>query len=238
MLIIAAAMAGASLGSCPIHFTSGRHADRPIATAPLYPSSMADDVHRPGFNGRLFVTRPIIGPGHGPYAVAEGSPGASHYGAFDQQDATVYVRVGHTAIGINAWERHGKRGLAHLENARQFWLYERGYTGGVRTFVNDTVTFGAPRERVVREASAAPAGPASTPSAREIRPRATITVPADVPRAKSRIRVRSAHTGATIAALPGDGPARVSLPGLPGAAARPSAAPDAARAPTVIVRAE
>jgi hypothetical protein len=169
---------------------------------------MVDDVNRPGFNGRLFITRPVIGGMQGPWAVAEGEPGASYYGAFDNQDAMLFARVGHTTIGISPWQRLDLEGLRHIERARAFWLQERGYTGGVRTFVNDAVIWKhaetpAPAPQAdAGDAKAKPAAPA------KIEPRATIRVPEDVPRVKHRIRVQGVDPGVTRAAAP----VRVSLP--------------------------
>ena len=43
----------------------------------LFSAGMADDVRRPGYNGRVWVSRPIIGGiQQGPYAIDSGSPGA------------------------------------------------------------------------------------------------------------------------------------------------------------------
>lgn len=212
MIVALAAIAtSTSLGQVnELYIRKGDH--RPIATAAPYPAGMVDDVRRPGFNGRMWVTRPIIG-GMDAWAVDEGAPGASAYGAFDRQDTDVQVRVLHTVIGVNAWESIDKPGLAHLEQARQFWLREQGYTGGVRTFVNDAVLWNHPQGRETREAAATPR-PAVNPliePAGEIQPRATIRVPAEWPRTH-RIRVEATAPGASIASLPGNGPARVSLP--------------------------
>ena len=113
--------------------------DRPLATPVLYPPSMVDSVHRPGFNGRLNMTRPVIGGHDGPYATVTGSPGADYYGAWGAEDQVVWARAGHLAVGINPWQRIPDAGLQHFEHARITWLRERGYVGGVRTLVNDAV---------------------------------------------------------------------------------------------------
>lgn len=199
---LAVMMAGTGLGV----YTpggDGQYDYRPIATYPSYPLNMVDDVRRPGFNGRLYVTRPIMGGMEGPWAVAETDPGASYYGAYDNQDAHVYVRVGQAAIGINAWERIDHPGLRHLESARQFWLHENNYTDGVRTFVNDATLWG-------RHEARQDAGQASAPG--PIEPRATFRVREDMPRGRSRIRVQNDSAAGTLAGLPGGGPVRVSWP--------------------------
>lgn len=171
---------------------------RPIATSAPYASGIVDDVHRPGFNGKLWVTRPIIGGMQGPYATEE-SLLADRYGAFGDSDQVVYARVGSLAVGIHPFEQICQNGLRRFEEARSFWLREQGYTGGVRTFVNDAYIFmkddGSPRAE-------APAKP---------EPLATITVPDDMPRRKNRLRVDAGSPVPAIAVL-GQGDVRVSWP--------------------------
>jgi hypothetical protein len=218
MMLMIAVAAMAAPGSSILSFSNGGPLPddgRPIATSAPYPPNMVDDVRRPGFNGRLWVTRPIIGGMQGPWALDEGVPGPSAYGAFDRQDATVYVRVVHTTIGVSAWDQWNGPGLQHIERARQFWLREQGYTGGVRTFVNDA-TIWTPREATTEHASL-DAKPEKPGRAEDIQPRATIQVPDGMPK-RSRIRVEKPATelqAVRIADLPGGGPARISLP--PGA---------------------
>lgn len=188
----------ASLGTVD-HLGAGDGDHRPIATRAPYPANMADDVRRPGFNGRLWVSRPILGSiQQGPYPAASGSPGAEAYGAYGQEDATVYARIGHLVVGISPWEQIDEQGLQRYEAARNFWLREQGFTGGVRTMINDARVWkaeDAPHAEHHAEA------PASTPL-----PRATITLPAELPRQRRRFRVDAAPS------LPGGGPARISWP--------------------------
>ncbi len=173
---------------------------RPLATDALYPAGMADDVRRPGFNGRVWVSRPIIGSmQQGPYPAGGDSPGPEAYGAYDNQDAEVWAQVGLQTVGLNPWESIDAEGLKRLEHARNFWLQERGYTGGVRTFVNDLYLWKqAGPEPEQEHASAVPT------------PRATITLPADMPRQRRRIRVDAGSALSPV--VPGAGPARVSWP--------------------------
>src|SRR5689334_24090487 len=118
-LVIVAGAAQIGAGPC----IARRGVDRPIATRALYPAAMADDVRRPGFNGRLWVSRPIIGSmQQGPYPVGWGSPGPEAFGGFDNQDAEVYARVGHQVVGLTPWESIDTQGLRRLEAARNFWL--------------------------------------------------------------------------------------------------------------------
>jgi hypothetical protein len=175
---------------------------RPIASLPAYPEGMADDVRRPGFNGRLHVTRPIMGSLHGPGAESFPAPGPDAYGAYLDTCPTVPARVGHLVIGISPWAQWAEQGHKDLEHARQFWLRENGYTGGVRTFVNDYYLFSELRE--------------PAPAARGVskpEPAAIIELAPEAPRNRHRLRVQ----------LPGDGPSRISWPSAQPAAVAVSA---------------
>ncbi|MFN0132224.1 MAG: hypothetical protein ACKVW3_06790 [Phycisphaerales bacterium] len=187
---------------------------RPIATRADYPSGMADSVNRPGFNGRLWVTTPIIG-GSETYAVESGNPGAEAYGAAGAEDARVYARVGHQVVSISAWERQEKHGLKRFEEARNFWLKEQGYTGGVRTFVNDAYlprTVAAAGEAEGGAASGGETGGKAVPE-----PRATIRLPGDVPRSRGRLRVDADGVSGQMVGRPVLTASRVSWPlGVPG----------------------
>lgn len=145
-----------------------------------------DDVHRPGFNGRVWVSRPIIGGLAGHWA-AHSNPAAEYYGAYDVPATYVPVRVGHTRIAIDAWQRLDAPGLVRLEVARQQWLYEHNYTGGVRTFVNDAVLW---RSAVPGDSGARGGGDAVAEH-RRIVPRATIRVRDHVPRVRRPLRVEA-----------------------------------------------
>lgn len=107
-------------------------------------------------NGRMWVSRPVMGGVEsGPRSISE------RYGAYDQRDLRVAVeieplfRFQQSAVGvINPWkvqnDRSDRRGAwsnsyrdaqdkiaNRLEDARQEWLKDNGYVGGVRTFMND-----------------------------------------------------------------------------------------------------
>lgn len=181
-------------------------ADRPIATIAPYPSGMADDVRRPGFNGRLWVSRPVIGGMQGPYPLGWDSPGPEAYGAFDNQGAVVYAKSGHVIVALSPWVRVEPEGLKRLEEARNFWLKERGYVGGVRTFVNDLYLYRHGDEDA-GEAEEAPHASAA-PKDRDALPEPVLKfeVPADIPRGRSRIRVQGAGAGEPVAE------ARISWP--------------------------
>ncbi len=182
--MLASALIVASFcGGAP--YTPGNY-DRPIASRPDYPAGMADDVRRPGFNGRLHVTRPIMGALQGPWAEAQPAPGPDHYGAYLNPCDAVPARVGLLVISISPWAEWTEQGHKGLEEARQFWLSENGYTGGVRTFVNDYYLFSELR-------NPAPA-PQADSGKGQPEPAAIIELAPDAPRHKSRLRVEARPT--------------------------------------------
>jgi len=111
-----------------------------LATPRPYPANVTDSVHRPGFNGRLYVRRPVIGGIKGPYMRVHGEPGPEAYGAFGAEDSVVWARVNHQVIDLDPFTRLPS-GLKHQERARQTWLRQYGFVGGVRTHVNDALLF-------------------------------------------------------------------------------------------------
>lgn len=175
---------------------------------PQYAPNTVDDVRRPGFNGRLYVRRPVIG-GVDAWAWDTGTPGADYYGAYGTQDLTVGFSMDPIApfngsdYGVinpwqiandrsdrrnpytNAFSRARDKADDRLEEARHEWLRENNLTGGVRTHVNDAFLFG-PVSDAERRDSALPT------------PRATIQLPEGAPRIRRNIRV--------------EGPARISVP--------------------------
>ncbi len=204
-----AATAAMSIGQC-VEYGRVTESDRPIATVAPFPGNMVDDVRRPGFNGRLWVGRPVIGGMDGPYPVGWESPGPEAFGAFDAQDELVYARIGLMTISVNPWEEVKPENLRALRNAQQFWLKERGYIGGVRTHVNDLYLW-----KEQDKAGAARAGepelldkPAGLPE-----PRMIFEVPADMPRVKSRIKVEAEPArGAEAIVVLSPQPIRISWP--------------------------
>ncbi|MDX2132648.1 MAG: hypothetical protein SFY69_11420 [Planctomycetota bacterium] len=120
----------------------------------------------PEINGRVWESD------HAGHDTCE-TPGAAAYGAHDDGQ-TVYARVGELTIGISPWQRWNDESFPMHEAARQQWLKEQGYTGGVRTFVND-----------LSHAE----GHVTQP--REIRPHFIIPVPEDAVRFRSRMEVNA-----------------------------------------------
>lgn len=135
--------------------------ERLLVTPPPYPGNMVDDVHRPGFNGRYYLRRPVIGGMAGPYALARSEQGAEAYGAFGSESEVVWARVNHQPIALDPFTRLPS-GMVLQERARELWLRQHGYTGGVRTHVNDLYVFDGDESEEM----------ASKPT-----PRATIQVP-------------------------------------------------------------
>jgi hypothetical protein len=164
-----AAGPGDNFMSLPGYWGNGRA----IATARPYAMGRADDVRRPGYNGALWIGRPIIGPDTHHWPLGWGEPGPSAYGASEMDFSVVHVLVGQVSVPISPWEAVAGIGMSHIESARQEWLKERGYIGGVRTFVNDAY--------LLKEHHAKA----------DIQPRATIQVAPDVTRFKSRMQVKA-----------------------------------------------
>lgn len=158
-----------------------------LSSRPLYPAGRADSVRRPGFNGRLWISRPIIGGMNEEYPLGWGDPGPAAYGADEYSSATVHARIGQVDVTLSPWEYVQGQGNGSLAMSRNKWLSERGYTGGVRTFVNDLFVhyYASNGDRVASAESANEARTGGT------QPRATIHMPLDQPRFRSRMQVNA-----------------------------------------------
>lgn len=182
LIAVAASISAASLGGPFPNYASADYRrmedGRRLATRAAYPAGRADDVRRPGFNGRLWLGERCIGgetpdwssPAFWDWA----GPGPVAYGAVGSELQTVHARVGQLAVGINPWEAFNGAGMGDFDAARNEWLKERGYVGGVRTFVNDLYV-----DRYINPMTQRIA----------VTPRATIELPADMPRFRSREQV-------------------------------------------------
>ncbi|HRJ50475.1 MAG: hypothetical protein KF787_13070 [Phycisphaeraceae bacterium] len=186
---VAAVVAGATVGnwspaSAQTFSGTPRQGERHLATRPVYPERMVDDVRRPGSNGRHWISRGFIGDPQSRYEkrwpLAWGNPGPAAYGADEEDFSVAYVRVAHTAVSISPWESIDMAGYQNLERGRQEWLKERGYTGGVRTFTNPLYR----RRPVDRSITAIPAEQLP-------QPRMVIELPPDMPRFKKRQEVQA-----------------------------------------------
>lgn len=199
MLIEMTLVAAAAVAAPSVHSHVGYRAgdQRRLATIASYPSGRADDVRRPGFNGKLWIGESHVGPKNTHWPLGWGDPGPTAYGALDEQFSRVYARIGHVVVGISPWIELPRQELGRFESARQEWLKERGYVGGVRTFVNDAHLGSWLGEQP--SATAAPVDdelitmntPSEVGERRTIMPRATIQKPDDVVKIKGRQRVNA-----------------------------------------------
>jgi hypothetical protein len=146
---------------------------------------IANPVPYPAATGRLYITRPIMGGGG-----HEATPNdeADRYGAYMDEPQAVRARIGHLVVPIDPFTPWTKQGHRDLEAARNFYLQEQGYTGGVRTFVNDAVIFRAVEQAEQPAKTRADAGETAAPAGLPV-PRATIQLAPDAPRQRHRIRV-------------------------------------------------
>lgn len=150
-------------------------------------------------NGRFWISTPRIGPNPTPRSRNWEEPGPLAYGAPEDDSTMIYVLNGAYLVSISPWDRLDDPRLAHLEAQRNRWLYERGYVGGVRTFVNDAYahlwTDTAPLDAASAPATLPPAQDTLTqretpaPGA-QIEPRGVIAIPPDMPRFRKRMDVR------------------------------------------------
>lgn len=125
-------------------------------------------------------------------------PGPAAYGAIDQGE-TVYARIGGLTVGFSPWQRWNDESYPMHESARQNWLKDHGYTGGVRTFRNDII-WDNPDLRAEGE----------TPVwKREIKPRLILPMPEDMPRLRSRMQVDAGKIHEAIARF--GAPQRVAM---------------------------
>ncbi len=152
-------------------------------------------------NGRLWQSKNVfIGPGPSPSHLSANceEPGPTAFGLSANDRTTILVQVGTVKVGISPWQRLEGRANRRYEDARLNWLYERGYTTGVRTFVNDAYAqppaAAATRDlQPLDDAYTLNTQPAANQPVRfeDIQPRATIRIPADAPRFRKRMHVQS-----------------------------------------------
>lgn len=183
MLNVAMIALAIAASAGPIHTPGFSHGgQRSLATPLQYPQGRADSVHRPGFNGRIWIGSVTVGPNSGYYATATNDIAASAYGAVDV-DQRVLARIGTEVVGFSPWTSFSGTGLNRHETARQEWLKEQGYVGGVRTFVNDLYL-----DKVESFVHADDSEPSV--GRQKIEPRAIIQVAPEVTRLRKRMHVR------------------------------------------------
>lgn len=188
MIIETLALAAAITASDPFNHPgystpSGNSGARQIDGPPPYPYARVDSTSRPGFGGRLWLTLPYMG-GVEVYPTGEQDQAEAH--GVIERGQVVHARVGELSVPISPWRAWDDRSYRRLEASRQQWLAENGYTGGVRTFVNDanfdwSGNGGGTYE--LAQASPARIDPAT------IQPRAIIELSPEVTRFRSRMHV-------------------------------------------------
>lgn len=197
----------------------------PFLASPIPFNQGVDDVRRPGFGGKEWVQFTEVGGDYPRATRSAFEPGQNAYGASESDDSVAYVRLSSGFIAaISPWQRIDPAEMpitaldaatrdwireygmtnqyiwAELEEGRQNWLRERGYTHSVRTFSG----YGYPEDQ-------ANAGGA-------IKPVTVIERPDDQPRFKQKMQVRALQPSAhdlEISAIAREivkGNARVSLP--------------------------
>jgi len=141
--------------------------------------------------GNLWQGQVIIGGMHSASCCGCEEPGPCAYGARGVE-ASVPVQVGQLRVPISPWKRWNDRSYRQFEAARQQWLRENGYVGEVRTFMNDLVYAHHGHEHAQADTTGI-----------DLTPKATIVLPADMPRMKSRMQVEApAEQRGTIALTP------------------------------------
>lgn len=189
----------------------------------MYPIRRTGTYHF-GKNGRTWNGRSFIGPGPSHHKQSCEVPGPAAYGASGCDQQRVVVRVGQQLITISPWQRIEMPGLHWLERERILWLKAHNYASGVRTFRNDAYSGGncgdgcgsgctsgccaqgapaaAPQQQTGTDTGAEEivtmrGTPAVTPV--RIEPRATIRLPDDAPRFRSKMRVMAPNVNAYVA---------------------------------------
>ncbi len=173
-----------------------------LLTPPPVDTRHAHDVRQSPTSGRLWIGRDFIGGVERPLPPVRREPGPGAYGASTHDFRLIAARINNSVVGINPWARiHGTGSLETLEAARNQWLRENGYVGGVRTFVNprhrETYLNSpagrrhAPQVHPHAHRASVDHAPARTETRTpgEIRPRATIELPPDAPRFTPRMQV-------------------------------------------------
>ncbi len=175
------------------NYVAGQSVKVESVNNPTYSFPGADD--RTVINGRLYNGRVIIGgvPGG---RDTEAAHAAASYGAYGEEGTRGSAQVQGlfrfhptTTVEFSPWtpvpqqqrspytdsfSRAQMKMALRAEDARQQWLKDNNYTGGVRTFVNDAVRYNVPLPRTQTQ----------------IEPRGVIEVSPETPAFKSRMQVR------------------------------------------------
>ncbi len=139
-------------------------------------------------NGRVFASRPgpvdsarAFGAGQdAPATIVVRVPGLFGFESARSFEIRPFEPVTTESSGnhwSNPFSNASKKLAAKVEAARQQWLKDNNYTGGIRTFVND------------KSGAGTKVGAASSEADSQIKPRATIELQPDSPRFRSKTRV-------------------------------------------------
>jgi len=205
--------------------------NRSVGNAVPVHSEFLKDRPIEDLNGRLYVGRVIMGSDSSAVRNRR-EDAAAAYGAAGAGDETIIVKVpglfgfdrGYVAevrpfdrvdgrdIGANPYSNaysNGQSKLAgRLEEARQQWLKDNNFVGGVRTFVNDAALFNKAPVAATRQTNAVDTRP---------EPRAVIELAPDMPRFKAKMRVLAPATSLAdpqAGTRPVAGVGRVCAPGV------------------------
>ncbi len=127
-------------------------------------------------NGRIWRQRAVTRiPSQQPRFSADDQ---ARYGAEIGDRSLVFAWVGTEVVAFSPWQRFADQGYSRLNEARGVWLAERGYTGGVRTFMSPRVVQRTGRGAGERDGIDA------------IEPAGWFRVPAEMPRTRPVERVR------------------------------------------------
>lgn len=165
-------------------------------------------VYTPGFSeysGRLWVGDDVKDI-RSRRATRE-NPGRLAYGAADAGHERVKLKVGFVVVSVSPWQKVEGEGWANFERGRQQWLAERGYTGGVRTFVHPA------RLRAMQAQEQAAPGARSDAERRDGPPDPSATIrlrrPHETP---GIIKKVDAGVAGGLKIVSGDTPVRISWP--------------------------
>lgn len=198
MIIEALALAAAITSTDPFNhpgysLPNGASGARAIDGPPPYPYARVDSTNRPGFGGRLWLTLPYMG---GVEVYPNGIDDVAEAHGVIDRGQVVHARIGELSVPISPWRVWDNRSYIRLEASRQQWLAENGFTGGVRTFVNDANfnwTGNGPGEYEVAQARPARIDPAT------IQPRGIIELSPELTKFRSRMQVNAGDAAKALA---------------------------------------
>lgn len=177
-------------------------APRTAPYSPAIDTSFLNDATPNDINGRLYVGQIIMGGDSSSVRTTIASNAfddAARYGAAGAGNETIIVAAeglfpfqrahfaeirpftpvdaGITSPYSNSYTTAQKKLASRLESARQQWLKDNNFTGGVRTFVNDSTLVNPTSDQKTQVTSFPP------------EPSAVIELSPDTPRFKSKMRV-------------------------------------------------